>query len=90
MQIFPKIIRSDGQGDYPALNDVEFTIDEKRLLALQKILSSDIWNFHCAYFYPPTVVVNKGKDYLLSKIPSPGKLLDLAWQTWNADLLLFF
>ena len=42
MQIFPKIIRSDGEGDYPALNDVEFTIDEKRLLALQKILSSDI------------------------------------------------
>ena len=42
MQIFPKIIRSDGEGSYPALNDVEFTIDEKRLLALQKILSSDI------------------------------------------------
>ena len=42
MPIFPKIIRSDGEGDYPALNDVEFTIDEKRLLALQKILSSDI------------------------------------------------
>ena len=42
MQIFPKIIRSDGEGDYPALNDVEFTIYEKRLLALQKILSSDI------------------------------------------------
>ena len=38
MQIFPKIIKSDGEGDYPALNDVEFTIDEKRLLALQKIL----------------------------------------------------
>ena len=50
MQIFPKIIRSDGEGGYPALNDVEFTIDEKRLLALQKILSSDIWNFHYAYF----------------------------------------
>ena len=31
---------------------------------------------------------NKCKDYLLSKPPSPGKLLDLAWQIWNADLFV--
>lgn len=29
-----KIIRSDGGEDYPALNDVELTIDEKGLSAL--------------------------------------------------------
>lgn len=36
------MIRSDGEEDYPALNDVEFIIDEKGLSALQNIHISDI------------------------------------------------
>ena len=59
------MIRSDGEEDYPALNDVEFTIDEKGLSALQNIHISDIWNFHYAYFYPSTFVVNLTKARII-------------------------
>ena len=60
-----KIIRSDGGEDYPALNDVELTIDEKGLSALHNIYISGIWNFHYAYFYPTTFVVNLKKARII-------------------------
>ena len=63
------------------MNDVEFTIDEIELSALQIIHSSDIWNFHCSYYYPTTIVED------LSAVLAKSGPLDFPSEK---DFLLFF